>query len=241
MRSRGEDLDIGDLAYCGASPVAIVFLRSRIHNLHPSNRTLECSFSFSCSIFCTRMTKDRHWFESTFCKHASTPERHPSSYPLLPIQTRPSTLLRTLDFGKDPTCPAPAITRQTGQYTVATHATNPDPRNVNFVRQPEVYPRTSHEVSMKEMAKEGMKDLLAAENVYAYTQWALRKKCLSGLCSRPDFEALVGAHTQEPTFSRAPRGQASEGRPATGWNDKASRIPRKSGSREASSANTTSL
>jgi len=184
-----EDLDIGDLACCGASPVAIIFLRSRIHILHPSNRILECSFSYS--IFCTRTTKDGGWSESKFGKYASTPEQHPFSYPPLPTQTRPSTLLRTPDFGKDLACLAPAIKRQTGQYIAATHATNPDPRNVSFARQPEVYPRTSHEVSMKEKAKEGMKDLLAVENVCAYTQRALRKKCPSGPCSCPDFEVWM--------------------------------------------------
>lgn len=146
---------------------------------------------FHVQSFARRITKDGGWSESTFSKYASTPGRHPFSYPLLPIQTRPSTLLRTLDFGKNLACLAPAIKRQTGQYIAATHATNPDPRNVSFARQPAVYPRTSHEVSMKEKAKEGMKDLLAAENVCAYTQRAIRKKCLSGPCSRPDFEAWM--------------------------------------------------
>lgn len=44
---------------------------------------------------------------------------------------------------------------------------------------------------MKEKAKEGMKDLLAAESAYVCIQRVLRKKCLSGPCSRPDFEAWM--------------------------------------------------
>jgi hypothetical protein len=42
---------------------------------------------------------------------------------------------------------------------------------------------------MKKRVKEGMKDLLAMENVFAYTRLALRKRCPSGPCSRPRFEA----------------------------------------------------
>jgi hypothetical protein len=136
------DLDIDDLACCGASPVAIVALRSRIHPSHRTSRIIILMLNVMQRTTFERSAEDGGRSGSIFNGCVSKPERHPFSFPLLPNQTHPSIPLRNLESGKDPACLAPAVTRQTELYIAAIHAASPNPRNVNFVRQLEVYPRT---------------------------------------------------------------------------------------------------